>query len=103
MKFEYRDIPAELVEAAEKWRETWSKPAAEASEELMNKYLEEVDLSEEEIKAGTAPAYHRYRNPAHAVRLRVQEQGCAAHARTPCWNLPPAPIDIPDVYRYRSR
>ena len=52
MKFEYKDIPAELVESAKEWREKMVEAAAEASEELMNKYLEEGDLSEEEIKAG---------------------------------------------------
>jgi elongation factor G len=50
MKFEYGDIPAELQELANKWRENLVETAAEASEELMNKYLEEGDLSEEEIK-----------------------------------------------------
>lgn len=52
MKFEYKDIPAELVESAKEWREKMVEAAAEASEELMNKYLEEGDLSEEEIKSG---------------------------------------------------
>ncbi|NKF22732.1 elongation factor G [Solimonas marina] len=50
MKFEYADIPAELVGAAKEWREKLLETAAEASEDLMNKYLEEGDLSEEEIK-----------------------------------------------------
>jgi elongation factor G len=50
MKFEYRDIPAELVEQANEWREKMVEAAAEATEELMNKYLEEGDLTEEEIK-----------------------------------------------------
>ncbi|NWG86432.1 MAG: elongation factor G [Hydrogenophilaceae bacterium] len=50
MKFEYRDIPAELVETCKEWREKMVEVAAEASEDLMNKYLEEGDLSEEEIK-----------------------------------------------------
>jgi elongation factor G len=52
LKFEYRDIPAELVETAKKAREHMVESAAETSEELMNKYLEEGDLSEEEIIAG---------------------------------------------------
>ncbi|MEO6922024.1 MAG: elongation factor G [Collimonas sp.] len=51
MKFDYRDIPAELAADAAKWRENMVEAAAEASEELMNKYLEEGDLTEEEIKA----------------------------------------------------
>lgn len=51
-KFEYRDIPAELVETAQTWREQMVESAAEATEELMNKYLEEGDLTEDEIKQG---------------------------------------------------
>ncbi len=50
MKFDLRDIPAELLESAKEWREKMLETAAEASEELMNKYLEEGDLSEAEIK-----------------------------------------------------
>ncbi|OOG21817.1 translation elongation factor G [Thioalkalivibrio denitrificans] len=50
--FELRDIPAELQDEAAKWRENMLEAAAEADEELMNKYLEEGDLSEAEIKKG---------------------------------------------------
>jgi elongation factor G len=50
MTFTYEDIPADLVESAEEWRENLLDAAAEASDELMDKYLEEGDLSEEEIK-----------------------------------------------------
>ncbi|MBZ9664750.1 elongation factor G [Pseudomonas sp. LMG 31766] len=46
------EIPAELVELANEWRSNMVEAAAEANEELMNKYLEEGDLSVEEIKAG---------------------------------------------------
>ncbi len=52
MKFELRDIPADLVASAKEWREKMVENAAEASETLMNKYLEEGDLSEAEIKQG---------------------------------------------------
>jgi elongation factor G len=51
MKFDYREIPAELADQAAEWREKLVETAAEANEDLMNKYLEEGDLSEEEIKA----------------------------------------------------
>jgi elongation factor G len=51
MKFEYREIPAELLEQAKEWREKMVEAAAEATEELMNKYLDEGDLTEDEIKA----------------------------------------------------
>ncbi|AOY01517.1 elongation factor G [Jeongeupia sp. USM3] len=50
MKFEYRDIPDDLKAVAQEWREKMVESAAEASEELMNKYLEEGDLTEDEIK-----------------------------------------------------
>jgi elongation factor G len=48
--FSYEEIPAELQESAEKWRENLVESAAEASEELMDKYLEGEELSEQEIK-----------------------------------------------------
>jgi elongation factor G len=52
MKFDYRDIPADLVDTCKEWREKMLEAAAEANEELMNKYLETGDLSEEDIKKG---------------------------------------------------
>ncbi|MDQ3057307.1 MAG: GTP-binding protein, partial [Pseudomonadota bacterium] len=52
MKFEYLDIPAELVESANEWREKMVESAAEANEELMNKYLDGGALTEKEIKQG---------------------------------------------------
>lgn len=52
MKFDYREIPADLVADSKKWRENMIEAAAEASEELMNRYLEEGDLSEADIMLG---------------------------------------------------
>ena len=52
VKFVYSDIPAELQAKADEWREKMVEAAAEASEELMNKYLESGELTEEEIKKG---------------------------------------------------
>ncbi len=52
MTFEYVDIPANLADVAQEWREKMVESAAEASEELMNKYLENGELSEEDIIAG---------------------------------------------------
>ncbi|MBB4865939.1 elongation factor G [Pseudomonas nitritireducens] len=46
------EIPADMVELATEWRNNMVEAAAEANEELMNKYLEEGELSIEEIKAG---------------------------------------------------
>ncbi|WP_106475534.1 elongation factor G [Phytohalomonas tamaricis] len=52
MTYDLVDIPAELQDTAQEWREHMLEAAAEASEELMDKYLEEGDLSIEEVKAG---------------------------------------------------
>ncbi len=52
MKYDMRDIPAELLDTAKEWREKMVENAAEANEELMNKYLESGDLTTEEIKLG---------------------------------------------------
>ncbi|AWY21352.1 elongation factor G [Moraxella bovis] len=52
MKFEYGEIPADLVDTANEWRNNMVEAAAESSEELMDKYLEEGDLSREDIVAG---------------------------------------------------
>lgn len=52
MKFEYAEIPANLVDIVDEWRNNMVEAAAESSEELMEKYLEEGDLSREDIVAG---------------------------------------------------
>ncbi|KJY81584.1 elongation factor G [Vibrio galatheae] len=52
MTFSYEDIPADMLELAEEWRNNLVESAAEANEELMDKYLEEGELSEEDIKFG---------------------------------------------------
>ena len=52
MKFEKKEIPVELAAQAKEWREKLVEAAAEANEELMNKYLESGKLSVEELKKG---------------------------------------------------
>jgi elongation factor G len=52
MKFEYRDIPADMRAPCEEWREKLVEAAAEANDDLMHKYLETGELTIEEIKAG---------------------------------------------------
>jgi len=51
MSFTYTDIPADMQDLADEWRENMISEAAEVSDDLMEKYLEEGDLSEEEIKS----------------------------------------------------
>jgi len=52
MKFEYRDIPAHMADECAKWREQVVEAAAEATEEMTEKYLETGELTIEEIKEG---------------------------------------------------
>jgi len=52
MKFELADVPAELADLCEEWREKMVEAAAEANEDLMNRYLESGELSVEDVKKG---------------------------------------------------
>ena len=52
MTFHYEDIPADMQDLAEEWHENLVSQAAEATDELMDKYLEEGVLTEDEIKSG---------------------------------------------------
>jgi elongation factor G len=52
MKFEYRDIPPDMVEQCKEWREKMVEAAAEANDDLMHKYLETSELTIDEIKQG---------------------------------------------------
>ena len=81
MKFTYAEIPAELQAEAEKWREQMVEAAAEANEELMNKYLETRRAHRGRDQHRHPPAHDRRRDPSDALRQRLQEQGRAAHAR----------------------
>ena len=96
MKFEYGEIPANLAAEAAKWRENMVEAAAEASEELMNKYLEEGDLTEAEIKAAL-----RQRTIASEIvpmlcGTAFKNKGVQAMLDAVIEYLP-SPIDIPPV------
>jgi elongation factor G len=52
MKYDMRDVPPELADVAAEWREKMLESAAEANEELMNRYLETGNLTAEDIKRG---------------------------------------------------
>ncbi|MEA5097057.1 MAG: elongation factor G [Burkholderiaceae bacterium] len=96
VKFEYRDIPAGLVDQANEWREKMVESAAEANEDLMNKYLEEGGLSEEEIKTGL-----RQRTIANEIvpmmcGTAFKNKGVQAMLDGVIEYLP-SPVDIPPV------
>ena len=96
MKFDYVDIPAELVSVAAEWREKMIEAAAESSEEMMNKYLEEGELSEEEIIAGLR---------ARTLACEIQPMLCGTAFKNKgvqlmldaVIQLLPSPVDVPPV------
>ncbi|PPD45648.1 MAG: elongation factor G [Methylotenera sp.] len=96
MKFEYGDIPANLIEEANKWRENMVEAAAEASEDLMNKYLEEGDLSEADIILGLR---------TRTIATEIQPMLCGTAFKNKgvqrmldaVIDFLPSPVDIPDI------
>ncbi|WP_412478116.1 elongation factor G [Azonexus sp. IMCC34839] len=96
MKFEYRDIPADLVDTAQEWREQMVEAAAEATEDLMNEYLENGDLSEEKIKEGLR---------LRTLACEIQPMLCGTAFKNKgvqrmldaVIELLPSPVDIPPV------
>lgn len=94
MKFEYREIPAELKALSDKWRENMVEAAAEASEELMNKYLEEGDLSEEDILAGLRQRTIAFEIVPMVCGSAFKNKGVQAMLDKVV-ELMPAPTDIP--------
>ena len=96
MKFDYRDIPAELQESAKEWRAKMVETAAEASEELMNTYLENGDLTEEEIVYGLR---------TRTIACEIQPMMCGSAFKNKgvqrmldaVVQFMPSPVDIPDV------
>ena len=96
MKFEYREIPADLLALAKEWREKMVEAAAEASEELMNKYLEEGDLSDAEIMFGIR---------TRTIASEIQPMLCGTAFKNKgvqrmldaVIEFMPSPVDIPPV------
>jgi elongation factor G len=96
MKFEYKEIPADLLPLAKEWREKMVEAAAEANEEFMNKYLEEGDLTEDEIKLGIR---------VRTIASEIQPMLCGTAFKNKgvqrmldaVIEFMPSPIDIPPV------
>ena len=96
MKFNYCDIPADLQEDAKTWREHMLEAAAEASEELMNQYIENGDLPEKDLLAGLR---------TRTIACEIQPMLCGTAFKNKgvqrmldaVIELLPSPADIPDV------
>ena len=96
MKYDMRDIPANLLELAAEWREKMVEAAAEANEELMNRYLEGSALTEAEIRKGL-----RLRTIANEIVPMMcgsafKNKGVQAMLDA-VLDYMPAPTDIPPV------
>ncbi|HEY6020696.1 MAG TPA: elongation factor G [Candidatus Paceibacterota bacterium] len=96
MKFDYREIPADLVATAKEWREKLVESAAEVSEEMMNHYLENGDLTEEQIVQGIR---------TRTIACEIQPMLCGSAFKNKgvqrmldaVIQFLPSPVDIPDV------
>ncbi|MDO9611332.1 MAG: elongation factor G [Serpentinimonas sp.] len=96
MKFEYREIPAELQASAEEWRDKMVEAAAEANDELMNKYLEGGALTEAEIMLGLR---------TRTIAAEIQPMLCGTAFKNKgvqrmldaVVDFLPSPVDIPPV------
>jgi len=96
MKFEYVDVPADLLETAQTWREQMIEAAAEASEDLMNEYLENGELPEAKIKEGLR---------LRTLACEIQPMLCGTAFKNKgvqrmldaVVELLPSPVDIPPV------
>ncbi len=96
IKFDYVDIPADLQESAQEWREKLAEAAAESSEEMMDKYLEGGTLTEEEIMLGIR---------TRTIACEIQPMLCGTAFKNKgvqrmldaVIEFLPSPIDIPPV------
>jgi elongation factor G len=96
MKFEKKEIPVELAAQAKEWREKLVEAAAEANEELMNKYLESGKLSIEELKKGIRVRTINNEIVPMLCGSAFKNKGVQAMLDAVIDYLP-SPIDIPPV------
>lgn len=96
MTFSYEPVPEELLSTAQLWREKMVAAAAEASDTLMEKYLQEGDLSEEEVITGLRQ---------RTINGEIQPMLCGSAFKNKgvqrmldaVVELMPSPLDIPPV------
>ncbi len=96
MRFEEREIPADLQDLAQEWHEKMVEAAAEASEELMNKYLESGSLSAEEIKVALRTRTIASEIVPMLCGSAFKNKGVQAMLDAVIDYLP-APIDVPAI------
>jgi len=95
-RFEYREIPAAMLEECKTWRTKMIEAAAEANEELLHKYLEGEELTVDEIKAGLR---------ARAIKNEICLVTCGSAFKNKgvqavldaVVEFMPSPVEVPDV------
>ncbi|AHF03077.1 elongation factor G [Marichromatium purpuratum 984] len=96
MEYEARDIPADLVDLCDEWREKMVEAAAEANEELMDKYLEGESLSEDEIKAALRERTLKSEIVPMMCGSAFKNKGVQAMLDA-VLDYMPSPIDVPAI------
>ena len=96
MKFEYRDIPANLQDQAAEYRGKMIEAAAEANDTLMHKYLEHEQLSDAEIRVGLRERSIRNELVLCMCGSAFKNKGVQALLDA-IIEFMPAPVDMPDV------
>ncbi|MGH8294628.1 MAG: elongation factor G, partial [Steroidobacteraceae bacterium] len=96
MRFEYRDVPANLKDQAEEYRSKMIEAAAEANDTLMNKYLEGEALTEEEVRQGLRERSVRNDIVLCMCGSAFKNKGVQALLDA-IVEFMPSPIEMPDV------
>ncbi|MES9944114.1 MAG: elongation factor G [Candidatus Thiodiazotropha sp.] len=95
-QFEYADIPADLQDTCDEWREHMVEAAAEGNDELMEKYLEDGDLSEEEILTGLRERTLRLEIVPVTCGSAFKNKGVQA-VLDKIIEVMPSPVDVPSI------
>ena len=96
MKFEYREIPAPLRAQAEEYRHKMIEVAAEGNEELLHKYLETSELSDDEIRKGLRARSFRNEIVICMCGTAFKNKGVQALLDAVIEYMP-SPVEVPDV------
>jgi elongation factor G len=96
MTFTYEDIPADMQELAEEWHNHMVEAAAEANEELMEKYLEEGELTEADLKLGLRTRTLNNEIVLATCGSAFKNKGVQA-VLDAVIEFMPAPIDVPSI------
>jgi elongation factor G len=96
VEFEYADIPAELQDTCDEWREVMVEAAAEANDEMMEKYLEGKELSEKEIMEGLRIRTLSMEITPVTLGSAFKNKGVQAMLDK-IIELMPSPVDVPSI------